>query len=61
MTPWDLYFATIVGWQCHPGYLKSPGQKMDLHQCAELADAMCQTREISCETLTNKAVGSALQ
>ncbi len=41
---WDLYFSGIVGWSCHPGYLKDPEKKLDLYKAADLATEMVAIR-----------------
>lgn len=33
---WDMYFATVVGMQMHPGFRTDP----DLARCAYFADRM---------------------
>lgn len=37
---WCLYFATLVGWTLHPGYLKPGAERLTIEQCGILADAM---------------------
>ncbi len=42
--PFDMYFATIVGMNNHPGMTREPVQKKSLDDCAGLALAMLQLR-----------------
>ena len=37
-----LYFAGIVGWTLHPGYLREGSGPKTLEQCRELAQKMVQ-------------------
>ena len=44
MESFDLYFATIVGWQYHPGAGKLGHTPLTLAECAELALKMVRVR-----------------
>lgn len=37
---WWLCYSTLVGWQCHPGYLREGAQPRSLVECARLATQM---------------------
>lgn len=44
-----IYFAGLVGWKLHPGYLRPGAQSPDLQSIAEIARQMVTiTREQSC-------------
>ena len=45
METWDLYFATIVGMQLHPGYARENVKSRSLRECAELATDMMEVRD----------------
>lgn len=42
---WLLCFTGLVGWSMHPGYLKPGSDRMNLDQCADLADKMLEVIE----------------
>ena len=42
---WDLYFAGIVGWTLHPGYLRENAERPNLEECAKLADEMLKIKQ----------------
>ncbi len=42
MTTWDLYFASLVAWTLHPGYLREGCSPPDLEALAQLADQMME-------------------
>ncbi len=43
---WDFYFAGVVGWTLHPGYLKVPmGETRTFNDCANIVDEMMKVRE----------------
>ena len=44
MDAWDLYFASLVGWLLHPGYLRPGTSRPDLNELADLADEMVDIR-----------------
>lgn len=54
MHPFDLYFATIVGFQYHPGAGVREHARMSLRECAEIAaqcvvireEVLCQVGEL---------------
>jgi hypothetical protein len=37
---WPVYFATIYGWQFHPGTTRDGYRTLTLEEAAEIADAM---------------------
>lgn len=37
-----LYFAGIVGWTLHPGYLRDNSQPMTVEECRALAKKMVE-------------------
>ena len=45
MTPWEIYFASLVAMTLHPGYTREETQKPTLSECAELADRMSEHRQ----------------
>lgn len=48
-TAWDMYYATILGWQFHPGVGKTL-DSVDVDLCARLADAMMEERWKRCRS-----------
>ena len=44
MDEWDIYFATIVGMQLHPGYTREGTEPLTIEQCAQLADKMMEVK-----------------
>lgn len=38
MAAWNLYFATIIGWQFHPGQTRDGSARLSVNQAASLAD-----------------------
>lgn len=44
METFDLYFATVVGWQCHPGAGRNGHTPLTIAECAELALQMMRVR-----------------
>jgi hypothetical protein len=42
---WDLYFASIIGMNLHPGNNRDNATKMTLKECGDLADQMLAERE----------------
>jgi len=48
MDRWDMYFASIVAMQYHPGYNREGVAPMSLEECAEVANYMIKEREESC-------------
>lgn len=45
MGPWDLYFAQLVAWRLHPGYLRDGAKPLSIEECAKLADEMFSVRQ----------------
>jgi hypothetical protein len=45
MDTWDLYFISIFTWQLHPGYCRSPDEKLSAEQCAELTNKLMEVRK----------------
>jgi len=45
MTVWDFYFASLVAWRLHPGYLREGAQAPSLEEIADMVDSMCEVRE----------------
>lgn len=43
-TAWDIYFATLVGWQFHPGSRRDGSVPLTVPECAEIADLMLAVR-----------------
>lgn len=46
MDVWDIYFATLVSFTLHPGYLKDEDRRPSLAECARMADQMYELRSI---------------
>jgi len=44
VTIWDIYFASIVAMQTHPGAGSRGHHKLTLSECAKLADEMIKER-----------------
>ena len=44
MEVFDLYFATIVGMNLHPGTTREGAKKLSLEECAALATEMLYVR-----------------
>lgn len=44
MEVWDLYFASLVSFTAHPGYLREGTHKPTIEECAAMADAMVDER-----------------
>lgn len=45
MHPFDLYFATLLGWIYHPGNGSRDFERMTPEQAAELALEACRMRQ----------------
>ncbi len=45
MDYWDLYFASIAAMSLHPGYNRGNVEKLDIKDCAKIADEMLKERE----------------
>ncbi len=54
---WDLYFAGVVGWTLHPGYLKEGMEKTrTFNDCADIVDEMMKVRDERCLGLQQQEV-----
>jgi len=42
MSPWEIYFASLVAMTLHPGYTREGTKKPSLTDCARIADEMCE-------------------
>lgn len=45
MHPFDIYFASIVGFQFHPGAARQGHEPLTLRECAEIAAQCVVLRE----------------
>jgi len=43
---WDIYYAQLVSWSLHPGYVRPEVNALTLVECAALADKMLKEREV---------------
>ncbi len=39
---WDFFFASLVGWSLHPGYLRAGTDKLTISDMALMADEMLE-------------------
>lgn len=44
-TAWDMYFASVVSMNQHPGNNRDNAEKLTIEQCALLADFMITFRD----------------
>jgi len=42
MDMWDFFFASLVGWSLHPGYLRKDSKAPTIPEMALMADKMVE-------------------